>query len=99
MNEQLHLFEQGSSDFLKFHQAKPEIFRAFEKLTLETIGRGFQHYSAKGILELVRWHTGVRDSEEFKVNNNYTPLYARAFAKKHPNHRTFFRTRESKFDV
>jgi hypothetical protein len=89
-----------NNKFCAYHEAHPQIYEEFKKLTVATIERGFKHYSAKGIFELIRWHTGVKSKEDcFDVNNNYTPYYARLFEKDHPEHKGFFRKRESKFDL
>lgn len=45
--------------FEDYHQQTPNVWLQFEKFTIQTIHRGFNHYSAKGIFELIRWHTGV----------------------------------------
>ena len=88
-----------NDSFVQYHQENPQVYRAFERFTLQTIQRGFDHYSAKGIFELVRWHSGTSaEGDNYKVNNNYTPFYARMFEGKHPQHDGFFRKRKSKFD-
>jgi hypothetical protein len=88
----------GESAFCQYHQDNPQVYVAFKDFTWKTIARGFKHYSAKGVFELVRWHTGVAGNDQFKINNNYTPFYARLFEKDYPEHAGFFRQRESKFD-
>lgn len=88
-----------NSAFCSYHEANPNVYMEFERMTLQTIAKGFQHYSAKGIFELIRWHTGTAAYKDcFKINNNYTPFYARMFEKAHPQHKDFFRKRGSKFD-
>ena len=82
---------------LEFHQAHPEVWRLFQRFTLEMINRGLEHYSAKGIFERIRWETAeakVNTEKEFKLNNNYSPFYARGFMDKYPQHAGFFRTRK-----
>jgi len=85
--------------FCQYHKDNPEVYTEFEKFALKTINKGFTHYSAKGIFELIRWHTGVAAKGAYKVNNNYTPFYARMFEESHPEHDGFFRKRKSKFDI
>jgi hypothetical protein len=94
--EQLRLFEDEA--FVKYHAENPQVYQAFKKLTIQTIQKGFRHYSAKGIYELIRWHTGTAGNDGFKVSNNYTPFYARLFEKDYPQYRGYFRKRKSKFD-
>lgn len=68
----------------------------FEETTLQAIKKGFKHYSAKGIFEIMRWHRGVSGNDRFKVNNNYTADYARKFMNQYPEFDGFFRCREIK---
>lgn len=83
--------------FEEYHKENPEVWKAFLNTTLNTINRGFENYSAKGIFEIIRWHRGGETkSDGFKVNNNYTADYARMFARLFPKHKDFFRTRKIK---
>lgn len=85
-------------EFRVFHKQQPSIWKEFERLALHAINKGRRHYSAKAIFEVIRWHSidWKRDSihhYEYEINNNYTALYARMFAKRHPQHKNFFRMR------
>ena len=100
MNKQLELFiEEGAVKFVEYHIENPGIWEAFKTKTLETIEKGFQHYGAKGIFEIIRWQTGTSGNDGFKVNNNYTPFYARLFEMEFPKHKGFFQKRGSKYDL
>lgn len=79
-----------------FHAEHPQVWRLFRQFTQELIDRGFTHYSAKGVFERIRWETAEADTgkSEFKLNNNYSAFYARAFMRLHPEHDGFFRTRQ-----
>jgi len=90
----------GDQDFCEYHQKNPQVYTQFRRVTLQTIQKGFKRYSAKGIFEIVRWHSGVRaeDPEGFKINNNFVPFYARMFMREYPQHEEFFETRKSKWD-
>lgn len=86
-------------NLLEYHYNNPQIYEAFESLTLETIRMGHQNYGAKGIFEIIRWRTPVRANEDgFKISNQYTPLYSRLFELHHPTYKDFFRKKKSKFD-
>jgi len=82
--------------FEQYDNENPEIWKAFLKYTIETINKGFDHYGAKGIFELIRWHTGVKGNDGFKINNSYAPDYARKFIERYPVWKDFFRLRELK---
>jgi hypothetical protein len=81
-----------------FHRENPLVWELFCKFTFDLIGRGFKNYSAQhGVFSRIRWETDQADSDgnsTFKINNNYSAFYARAFMKKYPQHDGFFRTRE-----
>lgn len=96
------LFDLGpkTSKFLEYHETNPQIWKAFSRKTFQTIDRGFRQFGAKAILEIIRWETGVAadGADGFKVNNTYAPYYARLFAVRYPEHKDFFRMRESAAD-
>ena len=81
-------------DFNKYDQDNPEIWILFKKYSLEAMLKGFKNYSANGIFEVIRWHTGANGNDNFKVNNNYRPDYARKMMTENEAFRGFFRIRE-----
>ena len=84
-------------DFKKYHEENPHIWEAFKKYSLIAKNkRGFQNYSANGIFEIIRWHTDIASRDEYKVNNNFRPDYARKMMKEFPEFEKFFRIRELK---
>jgi len=90
--------EEMRQQVMAFHKENPEVMELFSKFTFELIERGFKHYSAQhGVFARIRWETDKADSKggsTFKVNNNYSAFYARAWMKMHPEHDGFFRTRK-----
>ncbi len=90
-NEELRIACQA------YHEKHPEVWMLFVQFTLELIARGFKHYSAQhGIFARIRWETDkpdVNGLSEFKVNNNYSPFYARRFHLTYPQYAGFFRLR------
>lgn len=87
-----------SSKFCAYHAQNPHIYQAFKTTTLKAIAKGYKNYGAKSIFEIIRWETAIASNDIFKVNNNYTPFYARMFEKEFPEHEDFFRKRNSRFD-
>ena len=82
----------------EFHAKHPEVWVLFERFSLQLIKRGFKHYSARGVWHRIRWETATprymeKDDQGFKLGNNHTPFYARAFMKRYPEYGEFFRTR------
>ena len=82
----------------KEHAERPQVWDLFCKYTFQLIRRGFKHYSANlGTFSIIRWHEDVPGSDgesTFKLNNNLSPYYARAFMRAYPEYAGFYRTRE-----
>lgn len=82
-------FEQYDAD-------NPHIWQAFVHYSVQAKAKGFLHYGAKGIFEIIRFNTAERGKEPFKVNNTYTPDYARKMELKFPEFKDFFEKRQLK---
>ena len=81
--------------FLSYHADNPHVWELFEKFTLQAIRSGRGSFSAKAVFERMRWHARFETTgDEFKINNNYTPDYARMFEEKHPQYKEFFSKRQ-----
>ena len=80
-------------NFEQYDNDHPQIWQAFVHFSVKTKAKGFKKYGAFGIINLIRWHTGIDGGEDFKVNNNYAPDYARKMEAKHPEFKGFFRLR------
>lgn len=81
-------------NFQQYDADNPHIWREFVKFSKEAKQKGFEHYSAKGIFEIIRWHTAASGNDQFKLNNNYHADYARKMMIEYPEFEGFFRTRE-----
>jgi hypothetical protein len=86
----------NKSKWWEFHKENPKVYELFDKFTREAIASGRQHYSAYAIFEVMRWHTSVvtKSEEDFKLNNNHRPYYARYFMYRNPQYKDFFQLRE-----
>jgi hypothetical protein len=85
--------------FEDFHAAHPEVYREFRRIAhVLRYQRGYGHYSADGIMHVVRFHTGANADRDggFKVNNNFVALYARLLARNEPAFASFFNFRRRK---
>lgn len=89
------------ADFNRFHAGHPEVFERFEALALRVIRSGRRHYSAATLLHVIRFETDVdtRQVDGFKVNNNWSPYYARLFVGRHPELSHFFEFRTARADA
>lgn len=84
-------------NFEQYHNDNPRTWKLFLFYAFRTKAKGFKHYSAKAIFELVRWHEGIPyGANGFKLNNIYTADYARKLMNEYPEFQGFFRTRDLK---
>lgn len=96
---QLNLFSGiDNLKFVDYHQKTPLIYDAFKITIWKAMNKGYNEWSAKSIFEIIRWETSINGNDGFKINNNYTALYARMFANEYPEYKDFFKFKESKFD-
>lgn len=100
MTDSLPLFPSGRdrtrATFEAFHAAHPEVFELFKTLAIEIRGKGFQKYSARTIVERIRWHYDTNPTHDggFKMNDHVNPHYARLLMEIDPTFRGFFELRE-----
>tara|TARA_R110002020_G_scaffold148076_2_gene323897 strand:- start:32 stop:304 length:273 start_codon:yes stop_codon:yes gene_type:complete len=84
-------------DFKNYDAANPQIWAEFKKFCFLAKERGYTHWSAKGVFEVIRWNTPASDTTTpFKVCNNFTPDYARKMMKEYPEFEGFFRIKQLK---
>ena len=88
------------SKFDAFDRANPGLWEIFVRFTVEKTNQGFKNYGARDVLHRIRWESEVSENGEsgFKINNIWSPWYARKFHRLYPRHTGFFRTREAKAD-
>lgn len=88
-------------DFWAFHTAHPEVYRELRGLALQLRRQGREHYGIKALYEIVRFNLAIasRDKADYKLNNNYTSLYARLIMRNEPLLKGFFETRERRAPV
>lgn len=81
-------------DFLDYNRDNPQIYTAFVRFAAQAVASGRPRFSAKAIIERMRWFTMIEAKEDdFKINNNYTTFYAKKFMREYPQHDGFFETR------
>ena len=82
--------------FINFNkETAKEVWKAFEKYALKASLRR-KRIGANAIMERIRWETTIEKGEDWKVNNNYAPYYARIFIAKHPRCKGLFEFRKLK---
>lgn len=70
--------------FLEFHSENPHVLDRLETLALEAYRRGKRRWSIAAIYEVARWEHFRTTGDEWKLNNNFKPLYARLIMKRNP---------------
>ncbi len=87
---------RAEEKFLKFHRENPHVYRIILEKTWKLWHAGHRHHGMKAIFESIRWDQKVGTiSDDFKLNNNFTPFYARLIMENEPKLRGFFQTREN----
>lgn len=84
---------------IDYDRENPLIWEYFVHFTFEMINKGYKKVGSKMIFERIRWESMIRtEAKPFKVNNNYTPYYARKFEREYPDHKGIFCMRDAKID-
>lgn len=84
--------------FEAFDAKHPDVYQMFKKLAYQVRAKR-THYSARHILSAISFHSAVdgRDVEKWKLNNNYSPYFARKLMREDAlNFGSFFETRKLK---
>lgn len=85
--------------FERFHARHPDVYALFKRLAFELRNAGRDHYGAKSIIEVIRFHRTVSSgggAEPFKLNNSYTSRYVRMLVDECPEFKGFFEMRTLK---
>ena len=79
-----------------FHSENPHVFQMFVSYARQAKKRGYERFSAKAIFGRLRWYSQMEtdSADEWKLNNNYTSLYARMATEQYPEFEGFFQLRE-----
>ena len=81
--------------FRAFHRANPHVYVQLRKLALNYRRQGRQRGGMKMLFEVLRYQSGIRTrGEPYKLNNDFTALYARMLMAREPELAGFFETRE-----
>lgn len=85
--------------FEQFHRANPHVYEAFKRFAKEARQRR-DHFAARDIIHRIRWWTEIEsnDADGFKINNNWSPFYARLLIKDDPTFAGFFELRRAAAD-
>ena len=96
--------DQGRFDFVptpssvekfeRFHVKNPHVYQLFKRYALEASIRE-RRFSARTIIHRMRWFTQVEtdDPDGFKINDHWSPYYARMFVEDFPQYEHFVERR------
>lgn len=80
--------------FKEWHGANPHIYRQFKALAFKMKTTGRERYSARTIVEVMRWHYDIKTKGDvFEINGDFVPIYVRLLIHNHPEFRDFFELR------
>lgn len=79
--------------FRQYHKDNPEVWALFVRFAQELKAAGVTRYSSQGIFHRIRWETVLKSKGDFKVNNTFSPDYARKLMEEYPEFLGFFETR------
>ena len=86
-----------TDEFLEYLPANLHVYEAFRRETLRVIARGFKHYSARTIIEVLRHNSALEQvGGPWKLNDHNTPYLARLFDLEYPEHIGLFVYRATK---
>ena len=82
-----------------FHEQNPQIYFELVKLANELKLKGRKKYGIKSLFEIIRWHRAMSTSgDEFKLNNNHAPFYARLIMARESDLEGFFEIRIQRYE-
>lgn len=86
--------------FAEFDAEHPQIWHKFVYFTFQLIDAGRRQHSARDVIHRIRWDTALRadDGSGFRINDHWSPYYARKFHRQFPQYSKFFETRRVKAD-
>lgn len=85
--------------FERFHERNPQVYAALRQMALELRRRGHRQYGIKALFEVLRFNSAMQThGDTFKLNNNYTALYARLLMDQEPELDGFFELRRRTAD-
>ena len=98
---QVELFDKSDAGkrFERFHAENPHIYRHIVQACRKLKERGWRHYSVRAIWNVIRFRYDVQTTaHDFKLNDHYTPFYARLIMKNEVDLVGFFEIRRAKAD-
>jgi hypothetical protein len=89
------------AEFERWHDANPHVWSMFVRFAFDAISAGRARFSARDIIHRIRWYTDVemRAIDDFKINDHWSPYYARIFRRTYPQYTELFEFRTVEEDA
>lgn len=84
--------------FLNFYREHRNVFEEFVRRS-KAIKRTHEHYGARTIMEVTRYHTHLGGETDFKINNNHIPYMSRLAMLRYPSLKGLFELRPERYDA
>lgn len=79
------------ADFTAWLDVNFHVWLAFEEASNKVWDAGWQHYSARTIMEVIRHRSNIREIHgKYKISNNRIPCLARLYALAYPARKDLF---------
>ena len=92
--------DQFRSGFLDYAVSNWHLYEGFEERAFEMSDTGRTYYSAKTIIQVLRFHSDLAEVDsKFKVNDKWAADFGRLFMLRHTKHQGFFKTKISEHRV
>ncbi|MNL51799.1 hypothetical protein D3C87_1749270 [compost metagenome] len=89
--------DQFTPAFMAYLPENLHVYEAFEREAMRVARRGFEHYSARTIIEVLRHNSALAErAGPWKLNDWHTPYLARLFALLNPAFAGLFEFRVTK---
>ena len=89
-------------DFERFHAENPHVYKRLKRLAFLLKVRGVERYGMKALWEVLRYEQAIATTAaagSYRLNNNFTALYARLLMDEEPDLEGFFELRERRSDA
>lgn len=88
--------DKWQAKFEEFDEANPHVYKLVVRYALEVLASGKKRIGINTIFERIRWYTDIETNsfDSFKINQNFTPYYARKFMRDYPQYQGLFQTRK-----
>src|ERR1700722_4617993 len=90
--------ERFPDKFLSYLPHNLHVYHAFRREALAVWRKGYKHFGARTIIEVLRYNSAMRENsnEVWKLNDVWTPYLSRLFILENPQCEGLFELRKSK---